>query len=76
MFLINKSSCLRQVKEPKEQKLRLGYLYFIQSVKLFDCLQCARHNSKGQGYAVIKTDKVPALIHIYLEVKENKQGDR
>ena len=54
----------------------MGYLYFIQSVKLSDCLQCARHNSRCQGCAVIKTDKVPALTHIYLEVKENKQGDR
>lgn len=28
-FLINKSSCLRPVKGPKEQKLKRGYLYFI-----------------------------------------------
>ena len=54
----------------------IGYLYFIQLVKLSECLQCARHCSRYQGCAVIKTDKVPALTHIYLEVKENKQGDR
>lgn len=29
MFLISKSSCLRLVKGLKEQKLKLGYLYFI-----------------------------------------------